>query len=111
MGYVVVTHGHDDHVGGARYLADRYGARVLMSPADRDLASGAPPADAPARDLEIADRQRLTLGGRAPSLRARPDADAAVPDGDGLHGARAPRRRRSGSAPAPGRPAARQGTT
>jgi metallo-beta-lactamase class B len=35
--YVVVTHGHDDHFGGARYLADRYGARVRMSPADWDL--------------------------------------------------------------------------
>ncbi|WP_433469494.1 MBL fold metallo-hydrolase [Spirillospora sp. CA-128828] len=58
--YVVAAHGHSDHYGGARYLADRYGARVMMSPADWDLVAGE--ADAPTRDLEIADGQRLTLG-------------------------------------------------
>ncbi|MGI5118812.1 MBL fold metallo-hydrolase [Marinactinospora thermotolerans] len=61
--YVVVTHGHYDHFGGAQYLADRYGARVLMSPADWDLVAGSRPDNAPVRDLEIADGQRLTLGG------------------------------------------------
>ncbi|MFD3687546.1 MBL fold metallo-hydrolase [Nocardiopsis sp. NPDC058631] len=61
--YVVVTHGHYDHFGGAQYLADRYGARVLMSPADWDLVERTRPDHAPARDLEITDGQRLTLGG------------------------------------------------
>jgi metallo-beta-lactamase class B len=70
--YVVVTHGHDDHFGGARYLADRYGARVLMSPADWDLVAGNRPADAPARDLEIADGHRLTLGGTTIQLHHTP---------------------------------------
>lgn len=70
--YVVVTHGHDDHFGGARYLADRYGARVLMSAADWDLVAGTQPADAPARDLEIADGQRLTLGGTTIQLHHTP---------------------------------------
>ncbi|TDC21216.1 MBL fold metallo-hydrolase, partial [Streptomyces sp. 8K308] len=60
--YVVVTHGHDDHYGGAKYLADRFGARVLMTPADWELVAHADPAHAPARDLEIRDGQRLTLG-------------------------------------------------
>jgi metallo-beta-lactamase class B len=32
--YVVVTHGHGDHYGGAPYLAQKYGARVVMSEAD-----------------------------------------------------------------------------
>jgi metallo-beta-lactamase class B len=32
--YVVVTHGHDDHYGGARLLQERYGARVIMGAAD-----------------------------------------------------------------------------
>ncbi|MFC9969303.1 MBL fold metallo-hydrolase [Spirillospora sp. NPDC127200] len=59
--YVVVAHGHADHFGGARYLAERYGARVMMSPADWDLVAGAP-GDVPARDLEIPDGGRLTLG-------------------------------------------------
>ncbi|MEO3750973.1 MBL fold metallo-hydrolase [Streptomyces sp. B6B3] len=60
--YVVVTHGHDDHYGGARYLAERYGARVLMTPADWDLVASTGTAEAPDRDLDIHDGQRLTLG-------------------------------------------------
>ncbi|MGI5165192.1 MBL fold metallo-hydrolase [Spirillospora sp. CA-253888] len=60
--YVVVAHGHADHFGGARHLAERYGARVMMSPADWDLVAGSP-GDVPARDLEISDGGRLTLGG------------------------------------------------
>ncbi|WP_433334483.1 MBL fold metallo-hydrolase [Spirillospora sp. CA-294931] len=60
--YVVAAHGHWDHFGGAQYLADRYGARVMMSPADWDLVAAEKPPNAPARDLEIADGMRLTLG-------------------------------------------------
>jgi metallo-beta-lactamase class B len=32
--YAVVTHPHPDHHGGAKFLQDRYGTRVLMSAAD-----------------------------------------------------------------------------
>jgi hypothetical protein len=32
--YVVVTHAHGDHFGGAQYLADQYGARVMVGAAD-----------------------------------------------------------------------------
>ncbi|SEH01187.1 metallo-beta-lactamase class B [Nonomuraea solani] len=60
--YVVCAHGHSDHFGGARYLAGRYKARVMMSPADWDLLATDSPPDAPVRDLDIADGQRLTLG-------------------------------------------------
>ncbi|MEW1846228.1 MBL fold metallo-hydrolase [Nonomuraea angiospora] len=60
--YVVAAHGHGDHFGGAQYLADRYGARVMMAPADWRLVAADRPANAPKRDLDIADGQRLTLG-------------------------------------------------
>lgn len=60
--YVVVTHAHGDHFGGAQYLADTYGARVMMAPADWDVLATTKPANAPARDLDIADGQKLTLG-------------------------------------------------
>ncbi|MGV9381250.1 MBL fold metallo-hydrolase [Nonomuraea sp. NPDC003707] len=60
--YVVAAHGHSDHFGGAQYLADRYGARVMMAPADWKLVAADRPANAPKRDLDIADGQRLTLG-------------------------------------------------
>ncbi|MFI6739289.1 MBL fold metallo-hydrolase [Nonomuraea sp. NPDC050451] len=60
--YVVAAHGHSDHFGGAQYLADQYGARVMMAPADWKLIAADRPANAPKRDLDIADGQRLTLG-------------------------------------------------
>src|SRR5688500_3378956 len=28
--YVIVTHGHDDHVGGAKFLQYRYGAKIVL---------------------------------------------------------------------------------
>jgi metallo-beta-lactamase class B len=65
--YVVVTHGHGDHFGGARYLQDTFGARVVLAEADWALMEGRPPATAarlpaPARDVVAADGQALTLG-------------------------------------------------
>ena len=35
--YVVISHAHRDHVGGAWYLQERFGARVMMTAADWDL--------------------------------------------------------------------------
>jgi metallo-beta-lactamase class B len=70
--YVVVTHAHYDHFGGAQYLADRYGARVMMSRTDWDLLATDRPANAPARDLVIADGQRLTLGATTTEFRLTP---------------------------------------
>ncbi|MFI1359020.1 MBL fold metallo-hydrolase [Streptomyces sp. NPDC020898] len=70
--YVVVTHGHLDHFGGAQYLADQYGARVMMAPADWDLLATTSPANAPTRDLDIADGQRLTLGDTTVTLHHTP---------------------------------------
>ena len=32
--YAIVSHGHSDHSGGAKYLQDRYNARVLLSAID-----------------------------------------------------------------------------
>lgn len=70
--YVVVAHGHADHFGGAQYLADRYGARVLMSAADWDVAAADDSPDVPERDLVITDGQRLTLGGTTVRLWLTP---------------------------------------
>jgi metallo-beta-lactamase class B len=72
--YIVVTQGHGDHYGGARYLVENYGARVLMSEADWESAAnpptrpspeGRPPPNwgkAPEKDMIIVDGQELTLG-------------------------------------------------
>ena len=61
--YVLVTHGHSDHAGGARLLQDRVGARVIMSAADWDLiARNTQSWPKPKRDMVATDGQRLTLG-------------------------------------------------
>ena len=32
--YVIITHGHADHFGGAAYLQSHFGTHVLVSKAD-----------------------------------------------------------------------------
>src|SRR5262245_43434732 len=61
--YVLVSHGHSDHAGGAKLLQDRFGARVIMSAADWDLIARNTQAWPKAkRDMVATDGQRLTLG-------------------------------------------------
>ena len=60
--YVLISHGHLDHAGGAKLLQQRFGARLLMSAADWDLVERDNPRWKPARDLVITDGQKLTLG-------------------------------------------------
>jgi metallo-beta-lactamase class B len=61
--YVIVGHGHADHVGGARYLQEKFGARVVMGRDDWDLVERTTATwPKPKRDIEATDGQRLTLG-------------------------------------------------
>jgi metallo-beta-lactamase class B len=60
--YVLVSHGHLDHAGGAKLLQERFGARVLLTAADWDLLERDNPPWRPRRDIEITDGQKLTLG-------------------------------------------------
>jgi metallo-beta-lactamase class B len=59
--YVIVSHGHSDHSGGAKYLQDRFDARVLLSAADWDLLDKTSQTK-PKRDMVATDGQKLTLG-------------------------------------------------
>ncbi len=60
--YVLISHGHLDHAGGAKLLQQRFGARLLMSAADWDMVERDSPRWRPKRDLVITDGQKLTLG-------------------------------------------------
>jgi metallo-beta-lactamase class B len=69
--YAVVTHPHPDHHGGARFLQDRYKARVVMSAADWDVIDRLG-GTKPARDMVASDGERLTLGDTTITLYVTP---------------------------------------
>jgi len=71
--YAIVSHGHIDHAGGAKYLQDHFGTRIILSAADWDLLArdtGAWPK--PKRDLIASDGQKLTLGDTTLTLYLTP---------------------------------------
>lgn len=70
--YAVVSHAHPDHDGGARFLQEHYGTRVIMSPADWDVLDKRTVGTKPKRDLEAADGQKLTLGDTTVTLYITP---------------------------------------
>jgi metallo-beta-lactamase class B len=70
--YVIVSHGHLDHAGGAKYLQDTYGARLVMSAADYDLLDQQNPPWKPKRDMVATDGMALTLGDTTLTLYITP---------------------------------------
>ena len=66
--YVLVTHGHGDHYGGAQMIAERYGARIVASEIDWKMMETGLEFDSkmwdrpPQRDIAIKDGDTLTLG-------------------------------------------------
>jgi metallo-beta-lactamase class B len=59
--YAIVSHGHGDHVGGAKYLQDHFGTRIILSADDWDLLDRSN-GTKPRRDMVATDGQKLTLG-------------------------------------------------
>jgi len=59
--FVIISHGHGDHSGGAKYLQDRFNARVLLAAEDWDLLDRSN-GTKPKRDIVATDGQKLTLG-------------------------------------------------
>ena len=66
--YVLVTHGHGDHYGGAQMIADRYRARIVASEIDWKMMETGLEFDSkmwdrpPRRDIAVRDGETLTLG-------------------------------------------------
>ena len=59
--YAIISHGHADHSGGARYLQDTFGTKIVVSAADWDLIDRGK-APRPRRDIVATDGMKLTLG-------------------------------------------------
>ncbi len=61
--YVIVSHAHRDHAGGAKYLQEHFGAHVILSATDWDLIEhDTAPWPKPKRDMTAIDGQKVTLG-------------------------------------------------
>jgi len=71
--YAIVSHAHTDHSGGARYLQDKFGTRIVLSAADWDLfESNTPEAARPKRDIVATEGYKLTLGDTTLTLHLTP---------------------------------------
>lgn len=77
--YVIITHGHGDHWGGAKFLQDTYGAKVVASEADWAMIEspgrgGGPFANLvpPRRDIVAKDGDSLALGGTTVQMQVTP---------------------------------------
>jgi metallo-beta-lactamase class B len=63
--YVIISHAHGDHIGGAEMLQSRYGARIVMGGPDWDLVAQYPnryKTMAPKRDIVATDGMQIRLG-------------------------------------------------
>jgi metallo-beta-lactamase class B len=71
--FVVISHGHSDHAGGASFLQDRYRARVVVSEADWELMErGGGSWKKPRRDVVAKDGHQVTLGDTTLTLHQTP---------------------------------------
>src|SRR5580698_2507943 len=73
--YVIITHAHVDHVGGAKLMQDRYASHIVMGGPDWDSIERSVngyPGGKPKRDIVADDGQKITLGDTAVTLIATP---------------------------------------
>lgn len=70
--YAIVSHGHADHHGGAKYLQDHFATRIIMGAPDWDLVERDTRVPSPRRDMVATDGQKLTLGDTTVTLYLTP---------------------------------------
>src|SRR5215471_15626572 len=73
--YVIISHGHGDHVGGAKLMQDRFGSRIIMGGPDWEMIEQSLhrfPNGKPKRDMVASDGQTVTLGDTSVTIVATP---------------------------------------
>jgi metallo-beta-lactamase class B len=73
--YVIITHAHGDHVGGAKLMQDRYKSRIIMGGPDWDSIEKSVngyPEGKPKRDIVADDGQKITLGDTTVTILTTP---------------------------------------
>ncbi len=77
--YAIISHGHGDHHGGAKFLQEKFGTRIIRGAPDWDLVErGAARTPAPKRDIVATDGQKLTLGDTTLTLYLTPGHTAGT---------------------------------
>jgi metallo-beta-lactamase class B len=73
--YVIISHSHSDHVGGAKLMQDRYGSHIVMGGPDWDSIERSVngyPLGKPKRDIVADDGQKITLGDTSVTIVTTP---------------------------------------
>src|SRR5262252_485836 len=73
--YVIISHAHENEVGGAKLLQERYGAHIVMGAGDWDLVDQSVngfPTGKPKCDIIVIDGMKITLGGRTVTIYLTP---------------------------------------
>jgi len=73
--YVIITHAHRDHDGGAKLMQDRFGSRIVMGGPDWDMLERSVnqyPNGKPKRDIVATDGAKVTLGDTSVTLVLTP---------------------------------------
>ena len=73
--YVIISHGHENEVGGAKLMQERYGAHIVMGAGDWDMVDHSVngfPKGKPKRDIVASDGMKITLGDRTVTIYLMP---------------------------------------
>jgi len=73
--FVIISHAHGDHIGGAKLMQDRFGSRIVMGGPDWEYVEQSVnrfPNGKPKRDIAATDGQKITLGDASVTLVATP---------------------------------------
>jgi metallo-beta-lactamase class B len=73
--YVIISHAHGDHDGGAKLMQDRFGSRIVMGAPDWEMIEKSVnqfPNGKPKRDIVAVDGGTIALGGRTVTLVRTP---------------------------------------